>query len=447
MRTIEQYAQALAAGTTTSRALVEECLARIADPAGEGARTFTKVHADSARAMAEAMDALRRAGRAPSRHAGIPVALKDLFDIAGEPTPAGSRVLADAPPATANAPVVQRMLAEGFVPVGRTNMTEFAFSGLGINPHYGTPSAPWDRATGRIPGGSSSGTAVAVADGMAAAGLGTDTGGSCRIPAAFCGIVGYKPTARRVPIDGVLPLAPSLDSVGPLAPSVACCAVIDAILAGEPPAPPQPAPLEGLRLAVPSNIVLDGMDATVAAAFERALSTLAKAGARISHVRFAAFDGVGAVNAKGGFAASEAYAWHRALLAEKGHGYDPRIRIRIARGEAMTAVDYLELLQARRRLMAAFDGETRVFDALVTPTVPIVPPAIAALDDEREYNRVNLHILRNTALGNFFDRCSISLPCHRPGEAPVGLMLVGETLGDARLFSIAAAVEAGLRAP
>ena len=214
MRTIEDHAQALADGSTTSRALVEQCLARIADPGGEGARAFIKVHAEQARAMADAMDTLRRAGREPSRYAGIPVALKDLFDIAGEATPAGSRVLADAPPAAAHAPVVQRMLAAGFVPMGRTNMTEFAFSGLGINPHYGTPCSPWDRAARRIPGGSSSGTAVSVSDGMAVAGLGTDTGGSCRIPAAFCGIVGYKPTARRVPITGVLPLAPSLDSVG-----------------------------------------------------------------------------------------------------------------------------------------------------------------------------------------------------------------------------------------
>ena len=274
MRTIEHHAQALAAGTTTSRALVEDSLARIADPAGEGARAFIKVHAEAARAMADAIDTLRRAGRAPGRYAGIPIGLKDLFDIAGEPTPAGSRALADAPPATANAPVVQRMLAAGFVPVGRTNMTEFAFSGLGINPHYGTPSAPWDRAAAHIPGGSSSGTAVAVADGMVAAGLGTDTGGSCRIPAAFCGIVGYKPTARRVPIDGVLPLAPSLDSVGPLAPSVACCAAIDAILAGEAPAPPAPATLAGLRLAVPESFALDGMDTPVSTAFDRALRVL-----------------------------------------------------------------------------------------------------------------------------------------------------------------------------
>jgi aspartyl-tRNA(Asn)/glutamyl-tRNA(Gln) amidotransferase subunit A len=444
MRTIEQHAQALADGRTTSRALVEQCLARIADPNGEGARAFIKVHAEQARAMADAMDMLRRARREPSRYAGIPVSLKDLFDIAGEATPAGSRVLADAAPAIAHAPVVQRMLAAGFVPTGRTNMTEFAFSGLGINPHYGTPSSPWDRTARRIPGGSSSGTAVSVSDGMAVAGLGTDTGGSCRIPAAFCGIVGYKPTARRVPITRVLPLAPSLDSIGPLAPSVACSAVIDAVLAGETPALPVPAELNSLRLAVPTNVVLDGMDATVSSAFDRALATLSRAGARITHMHFTAFDEVPAVNAKGGFAASEAYAWHRTLLAEKGAGYDPRIRIRIERGERMTAADYLELVAARQRLIAMFDVSTREFDALVMPTVPIVAPRIAELDDEREYNRINLHILRNTALGNFFDRCSITLPCHCGGEPPVGLMLVGETLGDARLFSIATAIEAAL---
>ncbi|HEY1411871.1 MAG TPA: amidase, partial [Rhodopila sp.] len=318
MRRIDDLAQALADGTTTSRSLIEDALAKIADPAGEGARTFIKVQADQARAMADAADLLRKAGRAPGRYAGIPIALKDLFDVAGEPTPAGSIVLADAPAAAANAPVVARMLAAGFIPVGRVNMTEFAFSGLGINPHYGTPSSPWDRASGRIPGGSSSGTAVAVADGMAAAGLGTDTGGSCRIPAAFCGIVGYKPTARRVPIAGVLPLAPSLDSVGPLAPSVACCAEIDAILAGETPAAPTPANLKGLRFAVPENMVLDGMDDTVAAGFDAALSTLSAAGAHIQNVHFADFAELPSVNAKGGFAASEGFAWHRRLLSTSG---------------------------------------------------------------------------------------------------------------------------------
>jgi aspartyl-tRNA(Asn)/glutamyl-tRNA(Gln) amidotransferase subunit A len=445
MRRIDELAQALADGTTTSRSLIEDCLNKITDPNGEGGHTFIKVHADQARAMADATDLLRKANRAPGRYAGIPIAVKDLFDIAGEPTPAGSVVLADAPVAKTNAPVVALMLSAGFIPVGRVNMTEFAFSGLGINPHYGTPASPWDRPSRRIPGGSSSGTAVAVADGMAAAGLGTDTGGSCRIPAAFCGIVGYKPTARRVPIAGVLPLAPSLDSVGPLASSVACCAEIDAILAGERPTAPTPASLRGLRFAVPENLVLEGMDATVAATFDRALSTLSAAGAGIQTVHFADFADLPAVNAKGGFAAAEGYAWHRHLLASKGSAYDPRIRVRIARGEHMSAADYIDLRNARTRLIANFDGATVPYDCLLMPSVPIIAPRIADLDDERAYNSVNMLILRNTAVANFFDRCSISLPCHREGEAPVGLMMMGDTMGDARLFAIAAAVEAALR--
>ncbi len=450
MRTIEELAQALAEGQTTSRALIEDSIDRITDPHGEGARTFIKLQAAQARAMADAADALRAAGRSPGRYAGIPIALKDLFDIAGEPTPAGSTILADAPVATANAPVVARMLAAGFIPVGRVNMTEFAFSGLGINPHYGTPASPWDRPSRRLPGGSSSGTAVAVADGMAAAGLGTDTGGSCRIPAAFCGVVGYKPTARRIPITGVLPLAASLDSVGPLAPSVGCCATIDAILAGDTPEPQSAADqdarrtLAGLRLAVPDTMVLDGLDADVAAAFDRALSALSAAGARIAHVRFADFADLPAINASGGFAASEGYAWHRRLLATQGSGYDPRIRVRIARGEFIGAADYIDLLAARKRLIASFDRATAPYDCLLMPTVPIIPPRIADMDDERAYNSVNMLILRNPALGNFFDRCAISVPNHRLGKAPTGLMLMGETLGDARLFQIAAAAEAAL---
>ena len=445
MRRIDELAQALADGSTTSRALIEDALARIADPAGEGARTFIKVHAAQARAMADAADSLRKVNRAPGPYAGIPIALKDLFDIAGEPTPAGSVVLANAPEAKVNAPVVARMLGAGFVPVGRVNMTEFAFSGLGINPHYGTPASPWDRASKRIPGGSSSGTAVAVADGMAAAGLGTDTGGSCRIPAAFCGIVGYKPTARRIPITGVLPLAPSLDSIGPLAPSVACCAAIDAILAGEIPSPPPSAKLNGLRFAVPENMVMEGMDDTVAAAFDKALATLSSAGARIEKINFAEFTELPAVNAKGGFAASEAYAWHRQLLATRGSLYDPRIRVRISRGEHMSAAEYITLLNARARLIASFDRSTSAYDCVLMPSVPIIAPPIADLEDERAYNSINMLILRNTALGNFFDRCAISVPCHRAGEAPVGLMLMGETMGDSRLFGIAAAVEAALK--
>ncbi len=444
MWTIADHADALAAGRVTARDLIEQSLARIDDPAGEGPRTFVTVYREQARAMAEAIDTLRRVGRAPSRLAGIPISLKDLFDVAAEPTLAGSRALQGAPPAARHAPVVQRMLAAGFVPVGRTNMTEFAFSGLGVNPHHGTPLGPWDRPSARIPGGSSSGAAVSVSDGMALGALGTDTGGSCRIPAALCGVTGFKPTARRVPLAGVFPLAPSLDSVGPLARSVACCAILDAVLTGEQPAPLVPAALDGLRLAVPTNVVLDGMDAVVAATFETAVARLSAAGARVVSARFPVFDEMPTVNAKGGFAAAEAYAWHRDLLASKGALYDPRIRVRIARGDAMSAADYLELVAARGRLIAEFDRATSGFDALLLPICPIVAPRLAELEDERAYNRINMLLLRNTALGNFLDRCAISLPCHRPGEPPVGLMLMGETMADARLFALAAAVEAAL---
>ena len=444
--TVQGCAEALASGATTARALVENCLAAIADPAGEGARTFISVSAEAARTAADAHDALRRAGRAPSPYAGIPFAVKDLFDVAGEVTMAGSRALADAAPARAHAPTIARMLAAGFIPVGRTNMTEFAYSGIGANPHYGTPLSPWDRASARIPGGSSSGSAVAVADGMAVVALGSDTGGSCRIPAALCGIVGYKPTARRVPLDGVVPLSGSLDSLGPLGANVACCAIVDAVLAGETPALPKARPLAGLRLAIPREIMRDGMDATVAATFERAVASLTAQGARVTEASFSPLLDIAPAMSRGGFTGPESYDWHRDLLAGKGHLYDPRVRSRIEAGAAMTAADYVGLTAARRRIVAAMDALTAPFDALLMPTCPIVAPRIAELAEDAEYYRLNALLLRNPSLGNFLDRCAISLPGNRPGEAPVGLMLMGETGGDAAVFAVAAAVEAALAA-
>jgi aspartyl-tRNA(Asn)/glutamyl-tRNA(Gln) amidotransferase subunit A len=285
---------------------------------------------------------------------------------------------------------------------------------------------------------------VSVSDGMAHAALGTDTGGSCRIPAAMCGIVGYKPTARRVPIAGVLPLSTSLDSIGPLANTVACCATVDAVLAGAALPALVPAPPAGLRIAVPQNHVLDGLDAPVAAAFDAALARLSAAGARILPVLLPEIDEIPRANAKGGFAAAEAYAWHRSLLAAKAGGYDPRVGSRIQRGQHMPAADYVDLIGLRADIIRRFDLATRDFDVLAMPTCPLIPPRIADLDDEAEYTRANLLQLRNPTIGNFLDRCAISLPCHRPGEAPVGLMLMGETMGDARLFRIAAGVEAAL---
>ena len=443
--TLARAAADLANGRTTARALVESCLAAIADPAGEGARTFTRTYANQARDSADAMDLLRRVGRAPGPLAGIPISLKDLLDVRGETTAAGSTVLADAAPAEAHAAAVQRVLAAGLVPVGRTNMTEFAFSGIGINPHHGTPKAPWDRATGRVPGGSSSGAAVSVADGMALAALGTDTGGSCRIPAAFCGIVGYKPTARRVPLAGCVPLSPGLDSIGPLANSVACCAAIDAILAGEAPRALQPMDLRAMRLAVPGNVVMDGIDPAVAEVFGRALNRLASQGVRVTHLPFPQFQQVAAAANAGTLAGAEAFAWHRSLLARGAAKYDPRVRVRIERGGTMLAADLVALHAARVRISASMDEATAPFDAVAMPTTPIVPPTISSLDDDDAFNTANNLVLRNPALANFLDRCSISLPAHRPGEPPVGFMLMGEAGGDHRLLSIAAAVEAALK--
>lgn len=441
MKTIAQAATALATGQTTARDLVEQSLA--AATTGEGPLAFVKLYAEESRAQADAIDTLRRANRA-SPLAGIPISAKDLFDIQGSPTPAGSKLLANAEPAAANAPLIQRVLDAGLIILGRTNMTEFAYSGLGINPHYGTPASPWDRANRHIPGGSSSGTAVSVADGMVLAGLGTDTGGSCRIPAAMCGIVGYKPTARRVPITGVLPLSTSLDSIGPLANTVQCAATIDAILAGEPLPTIDAAPLSGLRLAVPQNYFLDDLDGPVSAAFDRALRRLEKAGAKIIPVKFPAIDDIAKANATGGFSAAEAFAWHRHHLAENAALYDPRVSIRIQRGATMLAADYVDLLHTRAAIIDRFNTETQDFDAVLTPTCPLIPPRIADLADDAAYGRANMLQLRNPTVMNFLDRCSISLPCHAEGEPPVGLMITGETMGDARLFRIAAAAEQAL---
>jgi aspartyl-tRNA(Asn)/glutamyl-tRNA(Gln) amidotransferase subunit A len=443
--TLASLASDLEEGRTTARALVDECLARINDAGGEGKRVFIEVDAAAAVDAAEAMDHLRKANAAPSRFAGIPVSIKDLFDIKGQVTRAGSKALNDAPPATTDAPVVARLRKAGFVVIGRTNMTEFAYSGLGVNPHYGTPRNAWRRDVGHVPGGSSSGAGVSITDGMAHAALGTDTGGSCRIPAAYNGIVGYKPTARRIPLDGGVPLSFTLDSYGPIARSVACCATIDAILADAPITPVQPRPVKGMRLAVPTTVALDTLDNAVAHAFERALATLSKNGALIERVAVPEFAEVAMLNAKGGFAAAESWAWHRDLIAKKADQYDPRVVSRIRRGEAQSAADYIDLLHARRSLIARFEARIAPYDALVLPTVAITPPRIADVEDETGYTKLNLLSLRNCTLINTIDGCAISLPAHRQGDAPVGLMLAAAGGADRRIFELAAGIESLVR--
>jgi aspartyl-tRNA(Asn)/glutamyl-tRNA(Gln) amidotransferase subunit A len=345
-------------------------LARIDDPSGEGSRVFLKVNAAGALAAADYYDHLRSHGAAPSPFAGIPVSIKDLFDVAGEVTTAGSVVLRDAAAAARDAPCVARC-ARGFIPIGRTNMTEFAFSGLGINPHYGTPLNPYDRAAARIPGGSSSGAAVSVTDGMAFGALGTDTGGSCRIPAALCGIVGFKPTARRVPTAGAFPLSTSLDSVGPLAATVACCAVLDAVLAAEPVVDLPRFPLAGLRMAVPQTLVLDGVEPAVARAFDAALDALRKAGARIVEIPLRELSELAQINAKGGLAAAESYTIHRALIARAENKYDPRVLTRLLRGQEQDAADYIDLVMRGGISVRRVAAVTAPYDALVMPTVPV----------------------------------------------------------------------------
>ena len=443
--TLATLAADLDAGRTTARKLVEECLARIADPAGEGERTFIHVDKDAAIAAADAMDQLRKAQAAPSPFAGIPVSIKDLFDIRGQVTRAGSRALEDSAPAEGDAPVVARLRAAGFVVIGRTNMTEFAYSGIGINPHFGTPKSAFNRSVGHVPGGSSSGAAVSIADGMAFGALGTDTGGSCRIPAAFNGIVGYKPTQARIPLDGGVPLSFSLDSYGPLARSVACCAALDAVLADEPVQPLQPRSVKGMRLAVPTTIALDDLDDAVAKTFDRALTALSRAGALIERIEVPEFLDVGMMNAKGGFAASESYAWHRYLIESKGDVYDPRVRIRILRGEAISAADYIDLLNMRRSFIARTEKRIAPYDALVLPTTANTPPKIADLADDKAFTTENLRALRNCTLINTLDGCAISLPAHRESEVPVGLMLAAAGGSDRRIFELAAGMESIIR--
>jgi aspartyl-tRNA(Asn)/glutamyl-tRNA(Gln) amidotransferase subunit A len=443
--TLTALADDLENGRTNSRKLVDECLARIADKSGEGARAFVHVDVEAAIEAAKAMDRLRDVKAAPSPYAGIPVSIKDLFDIKGQVTRAGSRALEDSAPAEADAPVVARLRRAGFIVIGRTNMTEFAFSGIGINPHYGTPKSTWQRQVGHVPGGSSSGAAVSVADGMAYGALGTDTGGSCRIPAAYNGIVGFKPTQRRVPLEGGVPLSFTLDSFGPLARTAQCCAVLDAVLANEPVRPLQPRPIKGMRLAVPTTVALDELDDEVARTFERALATLSRRGALIERIEVPEFLDVGVMNTKGGFAAVESYAWHRYLIVSHGDVYDPRVSLRILRGEGVSAADYIDLLQMRKSLIARADVRLAPYDAVVMPTTAITPPRIADLADDQAFTKANLLSLRNCTLINMIDGCAISLPCHREGDAPVGLMLAASGGSDRRIFELAAAMEDAIR--
>jgi aspartyl-tRNA(Asn)/glutamyl-tRNA(Gln) amidotransferase subunit A len=443
MWTVAQLGADLAAGRTSSRDLVEQALGRIADKDGEGSRAFLQVNAEGAREAADYSDRLRKKGVRRSPIDGLPVSLKDLFDVAGEVTRAGSRILEKSQAKRTDAAAVARLRAAGAVFIGRTNMVEFAFGGVGLNPHYGTPRNPWERKAGRVPGGSSSGAAVAQADGMCVMALGSDTGGSVRIPAALCGLAGFKPTARRVPLEGAFPLSFTLDSIGPLASSIGCCAAYDAVLSGEPASLPEFS-VKGLRFVLPRSSLLSDLDGAVERTFGAAIERLRKAGAIVEERPAPVFDRRSEYFARGGFAAAEAYHVHRPHLARLGE-CDPRVSARIHLGKDFPASDYVALREQRGAAVREFEALAAPFDALVMPTVACAAPTIAeAGANDEDYARWNLRILRNPAFVNFLDGCAATLPCHAPGAAPVGFAVCGPAMSDRRILAVAAAVERAL---
>jgi aspartyl-tRNA(Asn)/glutamyl-tRNA(Gln) amidotransferase subunit A len=425
---------------TSARDRAEQALARIADPMGEGARTCLTVYHDAARTAADAADARSRSGVSLGPLDGAIVSIKDLFDVAGEPTRAGSKILAEeAEPAAADAVIVQRLRAGGAVIVAKTNMTEFAFSGIGANPHFGTPGNPWDRT--RVPGGSSAGAPVAIADAMCEISIGTDTGGSVRIPAALCGLVGFKPSRQRVPTDGAFPLSHSLDSVGPIARSVVDCAKTDAVMAGEHFSPLEPVTLSGLRFGIAEGLPLDRLDDAVAAAFDGAVKRLDGAGVRVTRESLSPFDGMSEVNAKGGISPPEACAIHRDRVSRRAKDIDPNVLARIERGCAVSTAGYSDMVRERDRLIRDMDARLAPLDVLLMPTTSIVAPTLAEVADAKVFAARNAALLRNTAIINFFDLCAVSLPLPVAPSLPVGLMLIARNGHDRRLLRVATAVE------
>lgn len=404
----------------------------------------------TALAEASAVDALRAAGGPLPPLAGLAISIKGLFDVHGHPTDAASKVLADAPPAEGDCPAVARLRRAGAALLGHTNLSEFAFSGVGINPHHGTPA---NVATGRldptprVPGGSTSGGAATVAAGAAWAALGSDTGGSIRIPAALQGLVGYKNTARLTPTEGAIPLSTTLDTACAITRSVRDAVLLHAILSDTEVRLPG-RPLAAMRFGVPQTLMLDALEPAVARAFESAIAALQAAGARVEAVPLVELAEVATINAGGGFSPVEAWAWHRHHLAARGADYDPRVALRIRRGEAMSAADYIDLMQARRAWIARMRRALSGYDAMLSPTVPIIAPPVAPLVDSNEaFFAVNGQLLRNPSVVNLLDGCALSLPCQAPGEFPVGLMVWHAALEDHRVLDASLAIEAALAHP
>jgi len=425
----------------SARDRLEVILSRLAARAGDE-RVFTKLYLEAAPAAADAADARRKAGVTLGPLDGTIVSIKDLFDVAGEATTAGSLMLRTATPAQHDAAIVRRLRQAGAVILGKTNMTEFAFTAVGDNPHWGTPGNATDASL--IPGGSSSGAGVSVAEGTSEISIGSDTGGSVRIPASLNGVVGFKPTARRVPLAGAFPLSATLDSIGPLAPSVAACAVADAVMAGEEPTTPTPVPLAGLRIAIPRGVLFEETEAEVAAAFDQCLGKVELAGARIADLSINdLLAGMRAATKRGTIAAVEGAEIHADWLATGASvPVDPHVSGPLSRALAVPASVYIRTIRRRTELAASIDERLSSVDVVALPTTPIVAPTVAAMaDDEALRDKAEGLLLRNTQVANQFDLCAISLPM--PGTArPAGLMLVARNGHDHHLLAIAAAVEA-----
>lgn len=427
--------------TTSSTQRLEAALAAIAQAGDEGRRIFTRIYTDTARAAARAADERAASGLSLGPLDGRIVAVKDLFDVAGEPTTAGSALLRDAAPATQDAPVVRRLRAGGAVIIGKTNMTEFAFSGVGLNPHYGTPGNAHDVL--RIPGGSSSGAGVSVARGMAEIAIGSDTGGSIRIPSALNGLVGFKPSLARVPREGAYPLSFTLDCLGPLVKSVADAVAADSVLAGIEHVPLEARSVRGLRLGVPRGLLFTQVETEVGDAFEQAVAALSQAGARVTDESLDTLLGAPfKLQEKGTLIAAEAAHIHREAVVQRPEAYDPIVLGRIRRGQTLDAATYVGIQQARNALLGELDRALADFDALVLPTVAFLAPLIADVQDEADFMRVNALVLRNTSVFNFYDLPALSLPLPRAGQLPVGLMVVGRRNADRDLLAIGAAIEA-----
>jgi aspartyl-tRNA(Asn)/glutamyl-tRNA(Gln) amidotransferase subunit A len=424
----------------TSTQKLETALTAIASAGDEGRRIFTRVYADEARAAAKASDQRAASGQSLGPLDGRIVSIKDLFDVAGEATTAGSALLRDAEPAARDAVVVNRLRAAGAVIIGKTNMTEFAFSGVGINPHYGTPGNA--KVVMCIPGGSSSGAGVSVARGMAEIAIGSDTGGSVRIPSALNGLVGFKPTQARVTREGAFPLSFTLDTLGPLCRSVADAAAADSVLAATAHETLPQRTVRGLRLGIPRGLLFSQADGEVLTAVEQALERLAKAGANVSNETLDDLLGEPfRLQERGTLVAAEAAWIHRRWVDSQPDIYDPIVLGRIRRGQTLDAASYVGIQQARAALLPALDARMAGLDALLLPTVPLLAPRIDTVQNEEVFLRTNALLLRNPSVFNFFDLPALSLPLPRGNGLAVGLMLVGRRGADRDLLALGAAVE------